>query len=201
MSGSSGHRTIKSGFIPGTLKTRKGNTPTTGSSSTSPDVKNRNNRFHFSDWRIITAKSASPVRRPGSILPTGMAAFIMGSGRSKNEKTPGMSSSGTSSIIAFHIKSCLTCLTFDRKGHPVFGGDFVLEKKTVRRFILEYSADVVISMRYNPHLNMIVFDHLEPFQPIFKGNYRFYSPDGSYDGFTFDDGDFVFQKDVDARND
>ncbi len=101
---------------------------------------------------------------------------------------------------SFSHKKLLDVLTFSRKGDPVFGGEFVLEKKTVNRFILEYSADVVSSLRYNPHLDMIVFDHLEPLQPILKGSYRFYSPDGSYDAFKFENGTFVFQKDVDARN-
>jgi len=100
----------------------------------------------------------------------------------------------------FSHKKLLEQLTFNRKNTPVFGGDFVLEKKTVKRFILEYSSEVVASMRYNQHLDMIVFDHLEPFQPIFRGTYRFYGPDGSFDGFTFDDGRFLFQEDVDARN-
>ena len=75
-----------------------------------------------------------------------------------------------------------------------------LKKNTVTRFILEYSSEIVISMRFDPRLAMIVFDHIEPFQPILKGNFRFYGPDGSYDGFTFDNGEFIYQKDVDARN-
>ncbi len=100
----------------------------------------------------------------------------------------------------FSQKKLLDVLTFDRKGEPVFGGNFVLDKKRTDRFILEYSADVVISLRYNPHLDMIVFDHLEPMQPILEGNYRFYNPDGSFDGLTFDDGKFILEKDVDARN-
>ncbi len=97
-------------------------------------------------------------------------------------------------------KKLLEVLTFDRKGNPVFGGNFITEKKSLTRYILEYSAELVMSLRYDEHLNMIVFDHIEPFQPIFKGNFRFYGPDGSYDGFSFDDGDFLYLRDVDARN-
>ncbi|HYW95898.1 MAG TPA: hypothetical protein VE870_09950 [Bacteroidales bacterium] len=97
-------------------------------------------------------------------------------------------------------KKLLEVLTFDKDDNPVFGGNFVLPEKTVKRFILEYSAEVVASLRYNDRLGMIVFDHTAPPEAIFKGSYRFYAPDGSYDGFRFDNGDFVFEKDVDARN-
>lgn len=100
----------------------------------------------------------------------------------------------------FSDKKIIEVLTFNKDGNPVFGGDFTTEFQNVRRVILEYSSQLVASVRYDNVLDMIVFDHLSPFEPMFTGNYRFYGPDGSYDGFSFRKGSFLLQKDVDARN-
>ncbi len=91
-------------------------------------------------------------------------------------------------------------LTFNKQGEPLFGGEIHSDKKVYARLLNEYSSDLVISQKYLPRLDMIIFDHLEPFQPIFEGNYRFYGPVGSYDGLRFDDGKFFLEEDVDARN-
>jgi len=68
------------------------------------------------------------------------------------------------------------------------------------RVVLEYSSQVSISVRYDPSIRMITFDHLEPLHPIYRNNFEFYGPDGSYDGLKFTDGLWVFQRDIDARN-
>jgi hypothetical protein len=100
----------------------------------------------------------------------------------------------------FSDKKYIEQLSFDKEGNANFGGDFQLELQKVKRVILEYSAQVVASIKYDDKLQMIVFDHLAPFESMFTGNYRFYGPDGSYDGFKFRKGSFLLQKDVDARN-
>ncbi len=100
----------------------------------------------------------------------------------------------------FSSKKIIEVLLFDKEGVPVFGGDFHLELQNVKRMILEYSAQLVISIKFDEKLQMIVLDHLVPFEPMFTGNYRFYGPDGSYDGLKFQKGSFLLQKDVDARN-
>lgn len=88
------------------------------------------------------------------------------------------------------------------RGEPIFKKENFLIGGTVKdRLILEYSADLACSVRYDDRLNMIVFDHLAPFHPIYKSSYEFYGPDGSYDGLLFIDGIWVLQEDVDARND
>ena len=89
---------------------------------------------------------------------------------------------------------------FDKDGVPAFGGEFQLELQKVKRMILEYSAQLVVSIKFDEKLQMIVLDHLAPFETMFTGNYRFYGPDGSYDGLKFEKGSFLLQKDVDARN-
>jgi hypothetical protein len=70
----------------------------------------------------------------------------------------------------------------------------------VDRLVLEYADQVAISVRHDPDLRMITFDHLVPFHPIYKNNYEFYGPDGSYDGLEFSGGLWTYRKDIDARN-
>ncbi len=70
----------------------------------------------------------------------------------------------------------------------------------VDRFVLEYSDQVAISVRYNQGSGMITFDHLVPFHPIYENNFEFYGPDGSYDGLEFSGGLWNHHSDIDARN-
>ncbi len=74
------------------------------------------------------------------------------------------------------------------------GSDFV------DRMVLEYADQVAISVRYDPGLEMITFDHLVPFHPIYAKNFEFYGPDGSYDGLEFSGGRWLYREDIDARN-
>jgi len=97
-------------------------------------------------------------------------------------------------------KKLIEVLQFNRKGQPSFGGDFKMELDNKQRIIFEYSRDIVMTLKYDKRLKMIVFDHLSPFNPILSGNYAFYGPDGSYDGLSFEDGEFIINRDVDARN-
>jgi hypothetical protein len=87
-----------------------------------------------------------------------------------------------------------------RDGELEMGAEIHTGDKVLRRMFIEYSADLVASLRYDENLKMIVFDHVAPFQPMLAGNYRFYGPDGSFDGLKFEDGKFVLQEDIDARN-
>ena len=73
-------------------------------------------------------------------------------------------------------------------------------KEIMDRVVLEYSSQVSISVRFDPGLDMITHDHLEPFHPIYSSSYEFYGPTGSYDGLQFTDGIWMLHEDVDARN-
>lgn len=70
----------------------------------------------------------------------------------------------------------------------------------VDRLVLEYSKQVAISLRYNPAMDMITFDHVVPFHPIYNNNFEFYGPDGSIDGLEFSAGSWIYHGDIDARN-
>lgn len=73
-------------------------------------------------------------------------------------------------------------------------------REKVDRLVLEYSNQLAISVRYDQGTDMITFDHLVPFHPIYEKNYEFYGPDGSFDGLEFSDGYWNYRDDIDARN-
>lgn len=77
---------------------------------------------------------------------------------------------------------------------------FFKSSDKVDRVVLEYADRVAISVRYDPELQMITYDHLVPFHPIYENNLEFYGPDGSFDGLEFNGGLWTFRKDIDARN-
>lgn len=100
----------------------------------------------------------------------------------------------------FSKRKSLEIMTLDNRGNIEFGGKIHTDKEELKRLIFEYSSQVVMSVNYDEKLDMIVWDHLSPLEPLFKGNYRFYGPDGSYDGLRFEKGNFYLEEDVDARN-
>jgi hypothetical protein len=84
---------------------------------------------------------------------------------------------------------------------PIIGAPmFVYKNKKQYRVLFEYSSRVSMALTYNDNLKMITFDHLAPFEPGMEGNYQFYGPDSSYDGFEFEDNLWMHRSDVDARN-
>ncbi|MEO8761069.1 MAG: hypothetical protein ABI388_07265 [Bacteroidia bacterium] len=92
-------------------------------------------------------------------------------------------------------------LSFKKDGTPVFGKDiFKMPKKFPKRIMFEYNAQVVMTLRYNPEANSIIFDHLTPKESYLEGQAQFYGPDFSYDAFVFKHGKWEFEEEVDAKN-
>jgi hypothetical protein len=103
-------------------------------------------------------------------------------------------------------KKILDILYFTANGRPKFG-DAILKVGEMRghpviqrRFILEYSSEVTASLRYDEKRNIFIFDHLVPQQENLKGQYQFYGPDLSFDGFELKKGAWQYIEDIDARN-
>lgn len=93
-------------------------------------------------------------------------------------------------------KKWMEVLTFNERGEPQFGGNFIridndsTGKKIYHRFHIEYKKDAGTFFNFDPELNMIVYDHLisESDEPERK---QTYVPDGSYDGFKWQNGQWV----------
>jgi len=93
----------------------------------------------------------------------------------------------------------IDALSFKSDGTPVFGKDvFKYPKKNPKRVMFEYSAKVVMSLRY--YNGAIVFDHLAAKDEMNDGMYQFYGPDFSYDAFFPSRGKWAYEPDVDVKN-
>jgi hypothetical protein len=92
-------------------------------------------------------------------------------------------------------------ITFNDKGEPLFGKAIFKTPKALRsRVVFEFSAQLVMGLKYDDKLKMIVFDHLSPDRPDLTGDFKFYGPDFSYDGFRFEEGLWQFQSDLKLSN-
>lgn len=101
----------------------------------------------------------------------------------------------------FISRKIIDVLHFEEGTEPVFGHPFFREGNDVHsRIVFEYSAKVQMALNWVSSLNMIVFDHLSPERPSYTGNYQFYGPDFSYDGFKFENGFWNLTEDIDIRN-
>lgn len=71
---------------------------------------------------------------------------------------------------------------------------------SVQRLIYEYANDVSMALNYDEKEKMIIMDHLAPEDSRFEGQRQFYGPDFSYDALQFIKGEWVYVKDVFAKN-
>ncbi|MFC2112616.1 hypothetical protein ACFLTA_05040 [Bacteroidota bacterium] len=98
-------------------------------------------------------------------------------------------------------KKIIEALHFDENMDPRFGKPvFNTPDGIQHRVVFEFSGDVAMSLRYNPNMKMIVYDHLEPIEPELAAHPRFYAPDFSYDGYKFKRGMWEYRSDLDVRN-
>jgi len=101
----------------------------------------------------------------------------------------------------FTNKKIIDVLTLKHKkiqfGSPVFK---INNNEIKNRMIFEYAEQVKMMLRYDDKIKMIVFDHLAPEHPKFKGQYMYYGPDLSQDGFVFQEGLWLLKENLDLRN-
>jgi len=91
-----------------------------------------------------------------------------------------------------HRRKVADILTFSRSGEPLFGKEVFVgtEQDSTYRFarlILEYRVDSRVGLRFNPDLGGIAFDRLVTGPPVREGGLPSYIPDGSYDGYVYDE--------------
>ncbi len=97
-------------------------------------------------------------------------------------------------------RKIIDILSFSPDGGIVFGRKlFASGDVTKYREVLEYSSEVVISLKFLSDKS-IIFDHLVPVSPALKGKKEFYGPDFSFDTYNLEKGIWKFKSDVDARN-
>jgi hypothetical protein len=97
----------------------------------------------------------------------------------------------------FTKKKFVDILNIDEHGMVTFGKPvFKMDNQIKHRVVFEYSARVGMMLRFIENMDMIVYDHLSPPSPAYEGRFQYYGPDFSYDGFTFDKGYWLHQKDI-----
>ena len=106
-------------------------------------------------------------------------------------------------LIGFDFNNLLSnrkvieVISLDDNNNLIFPTDkFFYEGKPYTRMVFEYAERVQMVIDYNEKDEMIVVDHLSPFKPSLEGQYQFYGPDLSYDGFLFENGVWKHQKDI-----
>ncbi len=84
-------------------------------------------------------------------------------------------------------------LWFDAEGQPRFGAPvFVKEgaqgKQVLHRLLLEYWTQASVRLNYDPQLDIIIFDHLQPISQSVptQGKILTWIPDGTYEGFRLE---------------
>ena len=98
-------------------------------------------------------------------------------------------------------KKLIEVISFKENGEPLFGKSvFKFPKKDPKRIVFEYASGLVMTLKYFKEKDLIVFDHLIPSEPYLEGQYQFYGPDFSYNGFEYQKGKWKFVEDVDVKN-
>ena len=98
-------------------------------------------------------------------------------------------------------KKIIDVMYFAGKGEIRFGAPiFKINNTSSKRYILEYSSNSTISVRYNEKEKRIVFDHLIPMRKDLEGLHEYYIPDGTYNALIYNKGKWLFKSDVIANN-
>ena len=88
-------------------------------------------------------------------------------------------------------------------GVPVFGkAIFEVEGELSgkNRLIFTYNKMNSMTLRFDKKVNMIVFDHLAPYDPAMAGNFEYYASDSSFDGYIISKGRFKLVEDIELNN-
>ena len=100
-------------------------------------------------------------------------------------------------------KKVIEVLSFD-KDQAIFGKSvFEIKKKANNRnrMVFEYNKMNTMTLTFDKQVNMIVFDHLAPYESNMEGNREYYVSDSSFDGYSISYPRLYFKENVELRND
>ena len=101
----------------------------------------------------------------------------------------------------FTKRKLIDVLKFENN-RPIFGSPVFVKNlenqppSTQSRVVLNYSAESAIQLNYDEHLEMIIFDHLIEQPSPFPGEEFTWIPDGSYEGYKLENGQWVYTEKV-----
>jgi len=83
---------------------------------------------------------------------------------------------------------------------PVFGKNIInYNGKNITRLVFEYGERVAMTLTYDTKLKMVIWDHLSPSKQEFKGIYKYYGPDLSFDALQFEKGFWKYIPDIELN--
>lgn len=94
-------------------------------------------------------------------------------------------------------RKIIDVLWFDEKNKPMFGKEiFNFEGDVQARIIFDFSDNAAMLCRYDENEKAIVYANLVPINPMLKGRYENYVPDGTYDYLRFEKGSWRRKKEL-----
>jgi len=102
-------------------------------------------------------------------------------------------------------KKIIDVLYFTKNGKPHFGKKIFNmndpnDKTKYKRLVFEYSAEIVMFLKYEKRYNKIVFDHLTPNPKEMINKREFYYNDGSYDALDYNGDKWIYIPEFWATN-
>jgi hypothetical protein len=100
-------------------------------------------------------------------------------------------------------KKIIDAVTISSSGAVKFGSPiFKTGKKAQKRVLFTYAETAVMSLKYHPKDQRIIFDFLVPTGSNLEGVYEYYGPSlNRFDAYFIDKNHWEFQKDVDVQQD
>ncbi len=99
----------------------------------------------------------------------------------------------------FTSKKLIDVFTFTEEGLRFGAPIFLDNEKCTNRRVYEFSSQVTMMLRYDQKSEKIILDHLSPSKPEYEGQFHFYGPDFSYDGFEYRDCKWYSLEDIDLK--
>ena len=99
-------------------------------------------------------------------------------------------------------KKVIEILSFEQN-QPIFGKNvFEMPKGAAvqNRVVFEYNKLNSMTLAYDKNVNMIIFDHLAPYDENMVGNFEFYGSDLSFDAYVLNYPKLKLQQDVLLKN-
>lgn len=99
-------------------------------------------------------------------------------------------------------KKVIEVLSFE-KDQPVFGKNIfeMAQKARIRnRVVFEYNKKNSMTLIFDKNVNMLIFDHLAPYEPNMVGNFEYYASDLSFDGYAINYQKFYLKENVALKN-
>ncbi|MCX2451677.1 hypothetical protein OQX61_10415 [Pedobacter sp. PLR] len=121
---------------------------------------------------------------------------------SSNGKSPCYALLGWKGNNSKTSKKVIEILSFEN-GEPSFGKAIFVQPKNPgnNRIIFEYNKLNSMTLTMDKEVNMIVFDHLAPFNEEMTGNFEYYASDLSFDAYKVAGGKLKLVENVELKND